>query len=570
MLLFVSACASVSTMETETEPAEQAPRVSQEQEPQTRVPPTRPNLELTEETLYKLLLAEIAGQRGHLDIAVENYLDLARSTRDPEIASRATRIAVYARDDSSAQEAAEIWVELDPENSDAHQVLAVMSIRQGDIEAALKHLEIILEKSTGLLDQKLWMIANLLSKEKDQEVVKIIMEQMMIDHQDDPEALYAYAHVMSRMGDNDRSRELLEKLLILVPDNQNAITSYVSILQKQGESNTAVGWLEKSLEGNDDDFNLRMIYARLLTDIQQFDDARRQFEILIVQAPNNTDVIYALGLLYLQVNRLDESERYFQRLSEQEQRADEASYYLGRIAEEKNDFERASSWYQGIQKGPNYFDAQIRAGILMAKQGKVDEARKHVRSIRTQGAEQQNLLIQAEGELLIEEGRYDDAIAVYDEALENRYNADLLYARAMLAEKMDRLDILERDLRIIIDKEPNHAQALNALGYTLADRTGRHEEAYEFIKQAMDLKPNDFYILDSMGWVLYRLGRLEESIEYLNKALNARNDPEIAAHLGEVLWVKGERDAAKKIWETALQETPEDIRLLDVIKRFNP
>ncbi len=569
ILLFISACASVSTTETETEPAGQAPRVSQEQEPQTRVPPTRPNLELTEERLYKLLLAEIAGQRGHLDIAVENYLDLARSTRDPEIASRATRIAVYARDDSSAQEAAEIWVELDPENSDAHQVLAVMSIRQGDIEAALKHLEIILEKSNGLLDQKLWMIANLLSKEKDQEVVKTIMEQMMVDHQNDPEALYAYAHVMSRMGDNDRSRELLEKLLILVPDNQNAITSYVSILQKQGESNTAVGWLEKSLEGNDDDFNLRMIYARLLTDLQRFDEARRQFEILVVQAPNNTDVIYALGLLYLQVNRLDESERYFQRLSEQGQRVDEASYYLGRIAEEKNDFERASDWYQGIQKGPNYFDAQIRAGILMAKQGKVDEARKHVRSIRTQGAEQQNLLIQAEGELLIEEKRYDDAIAVYDEALENQYNADLLYARAMLAEKMDRLDILERDLRIIIDKEPNHAQALNALGYTLADRTGRYEEAYEFIKQAMNLKPNDFYILDSMGWVLYRLGRLEESIEYLNKALNARNDPEIAAHLGEVLWVKGERDAAKEIWGTALQETPEDTRLLDVIKRFN-
>jgi len=206
----------------------------------------------------------------------------------------------------------------------------------------------------------------------------------------------------------------------------------------------------------------------------------------------------------------------------------------------------------------------------MAKQGKVDEARKHVRSIRTQGAEQQNLLIQAEGELLIEEKRYDDAIAVYDEALENQYNADLLYARAMLAEKMDRLDILERDLRIIIDKEPNHAQALNALGYTLADRTGRYEEAYEFIKQALDLNPNDFYILDSMGWVLYRLGRLEESIEYLNKALNARNDPEIAAHLGEVLWVKGERDAAKEIWGTALQETPEDTRLLNVIKRFNP
>jgi tetratricopeptide (TPR) repeat protein len=568
--LSTSACNTLPTQTSEiTVEDTSSPEVSQEQI-QTRTPPKRPALELTEDILYKLLLAEIAGQRGQLDVAVENYMELARQTRDPKVVGRATRIAIYARDDQSAREAAQLWVELDPENPDAHQVLAIMAVRAGDIDEAIEHLEQILNFSNGLLNQKLWMIANLLGNEKDQEVVMTIMEKLMVDHQEDPEALYAYAHVIARMGDVERSQELLEKILELVPDNQNAITSYISILQKQGNPNAAIEWIEKTLNENQDNFELRMIYARLLTDVKRFDDATEQFEILIQQDPNNKDVLYALGLLSLQVQQLDESKKYFQRLLELEQQVNEASYYLGRIAEEEGDFENASIWYEGVQKGENYFDAQIRAGMLLAKQDKIEEARNHIRSIRVKGKEQESLLIQAEGELLIEEKRYGDAIAVYNTALLDNYDADLLYARAMLAEKMDRLDILEQDLRAILERDPKNAQALNALGYTLADRTERYDEAHELIKRALEISPNDFYILDSMGWILYRLGRLEESIKYLNMALDERRDPEIAAHLGEVLWVIGDRDAAKEIWETALQETPEDNRLLDVIKRFIP
>ncbi len=533
-------------------------------------PAPRPAVELTQEILYKLLLAEIAGQRGQLDIAVQNYLDLARSTRDPAIASRATRIAVYARDDRSSFEAAQIWVELEPDSTDAHQVLAVMSVREGNLEEAMEHFNHIMKNSGGQLDQKLWVIANLLGKEEDQDIVKRIMERLMEGHHDNPEALYAYAHVLARMNDLDRSRETLEKVLTLVPDNINAAMSYVSLLQRQGDNQAAIDWLEGMLGRQQNNFNLRMFYARLLTDEKRFDDARRQFEILVTEAPNNTDVLYALGLLYLQANRLDESMTYFQRLSELGERTADANYYLGRIAEEKNDLGKAIVWYQSLDEGSNYFDAQVRLGMIIGKQGRIEEARQHLKNIRAVDAEQRNLLVQAEGELLTEEKRYEDALAVYNNALQDNYDADLLYSRAMLAEKMNRLDILERDLRTIIEREPNHAQALNALGYTLADRTNRYEEAYQYIKKALELSPDDFYILDSMGWVLYRLGRLEEAIEYLNRALAIRQDPEIAAHLGEVLWVKGDKIAARKIWETALQETPEDARLLDVIKRFNP
>ncbi len=569
MPVLISGCTSVPLQQQEAATAGSAVPAQQTAAGQY-TPPPRPDLELTEDILYKLLVAEVAGQRGQLDISVQNYLDVARTTRDPEIVSRATRIAIYARNDQAAYEAAKIWIELDPQNADAHQVLAVMAVRDGNLDQAMQHFDYILKNAEGMMDQKLWVIANLLGKEQDQEVVKQVLERLMEGHQDNPESLYAYAQVMARLNEDDKAMEILRRVLELVPDNVNAHISYVSGLQKQGRIEDALDWLETALGKIEDNFNLRLYYARLLTDEKRFDEARQQFEILVAEAPNNTDVLYALGLLYLQANRLEESATYFERLSSLGERSEEAGYYLGRIAEEKGDINKARTWYESINHGSNYFDAQIRLGMLIAKDGDVDAARKHLQSIRIDDQLQKNILIQAEGELLMEEKRYEDALAVYNKGLEDGYDSELLYARAMLAEKMDRLDLLEQDLKAIIEQDPENAQALNALGYTLADRTDRYDEAYGYIKRALQLRPDDFYILDSMGWVLYRMGRLEESVDYLNRALNVRRDPEIAAHLGEVLWVKGDKAAAREIWDTALKETPQDTKLLDVIKRFVP
>ena len=536
------------------------------------VEPVRPNIELTGDLMYKILLAEFAGQRGRLDIALANYMDLARTTRDPRIVERATRIAVYARNNKDATEAATLWAQLDPLNPDPQQVLAVMALRNGDMDKALEHLQNILDYSHGELDQKLWMIANLLSTEKDQDLIMKVMQKLIETRQDQPEALYAFAHVAARLGKLDQARDLLQRTLKLAPDNDNAIMTYIAVLQRQDRMDEAVSWLEKTLKARkSNDFNLRLMYARLLTDVKRYDDARRQFEILAVQAPNNTDVLYALGLLYLQENRLDDARTYFKRLAKHSENSNEANYYLGRIAEEREHLKQAAIYYQAVQGGESYFDAQVRLGMIIARQGYIEEARKHLRSVQARGLKEADILVQAEAEMLMEQKRYADAMDVYDQALAKRgYDSELLYARAMLAEKMGRLDILERDLRRIIAKEPNHAQALNALGYTLADRTDRYDEAYDLIKRALAINPDDYYVLDSMGWVLYRQGKLDEAQRYLRRALKLRKDPEIAAHLGEVLWVSGDRKGAREVWNTALQETPRDRKLLDVIKRFNP
>jgi len=530
----------------------------------------RSRIELSGDILFKVIVAEIAGHRGKITTATNYYLDLARTTLDPAIIERATRVAVYSRNNEASYEAAKLWVDIDPGNPDPHQVLVVMELRQGNLDKALQHLEIILGASDGEFDQKLWMVANFLGGEDDKSMVIKLMERLMVNHMNDTDALYAYAHVSSRIGDNERAESLFERILELEPENETAIMAYVYFLKNKGDVKKALNWLKNSLKDLNKNFNLRMSYARILTDVKRFDEARNQFQILYEQKPNNPDLLYALGLLSLQQDQSIESEKYFKRLLELKKYIYNSNYYLGRIAEEKNELNNASNFYHDVQGGENYYDALIRISLIFAKQGNIKKALTNIRSIERPQDKNRNILIQAEGEILINEERYDEALDVFDKAIEQQSHPDLLYSRAMLAEKINRLDILEADLTSIIEKDPNNATALNALGYTLADNGIRLEDAYNYIKRAYELSPDDFYILDSMGWVLYRLGRLDEAIEFLQKALDLRNDPEVAAHLGEVHWVMGNKQAAKTVWESALKNTPTDDKLLKVIERFIP
>ena len=530
----------------------------------------RPKIKLSKDILFKIMVAEIAGHRGKIETTTRHYLDLARATLDPLIVERATRIAVYSRNDEASFEAAKLWADIEPKNPDPHQVLTVMYLRQSNLNKALNHLEIILKVSDGDFDQKLWMVANFLSSEKDKSLVIKLMESLMVNHMNDADALYAYAHVSSRIGDIERAELLFERVIELKPDNEAATMAYIYLLKSNGDMNKALNWLETILKNRDENFNFRMTYARLLTDAKRFDEAREQFKILYSKKPDNTDLIYALGLLSLQQNQPTESEKYFKRLLELKKYVFDANYYLGRIAEEKNELDTANNFYFNVQGGDNYYDALIRVSLIFAKQGNIEKALTNIRSIEKPKDTNRNILIQAEAEILMGERRFEEALDVFNTAIEKKSHNDLLYSRAMLAEKVNRFDILESDLMSIIEKDPNNSTALNALGYTLADRGERLEEAYNYIKRAYELSPGDFYILDSMGWILYRLGRLDEAVDFLQKALNLRNDPEVAAHLGEVHWVMGNKQAAKIVWETALKDTPADDRLLKVIERFIP
>ena len=274
-------------------------------------------------------------------------------------------------------------------------------------------------------------------------------------------------------------------------------------------------------------------------------------------------------MLLLQTNDLEPAEVQFRKLTADPERRATAWFYLGQIAESQDKLDQALSAYRNVDRGDHRLNAQIRASAIMAEQGDMSGARRHLHAQRGSNQSESIRLFRAEAELLGRKDMVDEALKVYDKGIvEFPTDSGLLYARAMMAVRADRIDEVERDLRSILSREPDNADALNALGYTLADRTERYDEAYELIKRAYQLKPDDHYIVDSMGWVLYRLGRLDEAVKHLRRALELKPDPEVAAHLGEVLWVMGDQSGAKDVWQTALEAQPEDKRLLDVLKRF--
>ena len=327
--------------------------------------------------------------------------------------------------------------------------------------------------------------------------------------------------------------------------------------------------LEEFLERLPESGIVRMAFARMLVDAERYDEARAEFEHLVAEEPENDDARYALGLLLVQTNLLDEAARQFEALAYRESRRDAAHYYLGRIAESQERYADAIGSYRRVRRGEHRLNAQIRVAALLADSGEVEAARRHLHGIRSETTQEAVRIYSAEAGLLARFARYDEAMEIYDTSLEEfPGNPDLLYARGMLAARMDRLDVLERDMRAIIAREPDNADALNALGYTLADRTDRLEEAYALIKRAIELKPDDHYIIDSLGWVLHRLGRHREALVQLRRAMSINPDPEIAAHLGEVLWVLGNKVEARGVWSTALESAPDDEHLLDVIERF--
>jgi tetratricopeptide (TPR) repeat protein len=528
-----------------------------------------PAAKLTPELLYDLLLAEIAGQRGQTDLAARLYLEAARSTRDPRVAERATRIALLARDREKAAAAATLWVQADPENRGAREILVQLLLDEGNYEAAKPQLERLLAGGQEESLERYLIVATLLGHAPDPQAALKVMDGLVKKDGASPEALAALSTLALRADRPEEARASVERALQLRPEWIQAMLLRARILVAQGESAEAVRYLGEMVQRHPDERDLRLGYARLLIDANQLEQALAQFQVLRKDNGNDEDVLFTLGLLSMELGRPEQAREYLLKLADRGERVYEARYFLGQMAESERHFDEADRWYAGVKGGRYYLDARIRQALLPARQGDVEGARKRLQAIPVSGREAEARVSLAEGDMLREAGRLREALEVYNHALEKfPDDADLLYARALLAERMDDLNRAETDLRQILSHDPDSAEALNALGYTLADRTDRYQEALGYIQRALALKPNDPYILDSMGWVQYRLKNYGEALKYLHRAMDLQQDPEIASHLGEVLWVTGARDEAKRVWDRALQASPNSPSLQEVIRRF--
>jgi len=531
--------------------------------------PTVVQESLTGPLLFDILAGELAGQRGQLEVSVEYYLQAMKASADPRVAQRALRVALYSKDEKAALLAARRWVELAPHEPDALQALATLELRHGDEAAALKHLATYLE-DTDETTENFQRVASLLASEQDQDAALRVMGALAKQYSRSPEAWLAYAQLAVHDNRWPLALSTIEHTLALRPDWTEALILRATIQLKAGDVAQALAGLGDAVQQQPGNVDLRLAYARLLIEQNRNSEAETQFERVLETAPDNADALYALALLAIDDEQLERGQAYLRRLMEVGERENEAQYFMGRIEEQREDYPAAIEWYEKVDEGDYALEAKVRAANLLMKQGDLKGARRLLARVRARDPRLALRLYLVEGDLLVQAGELEQAMALYNKVIAiSPDNKDVLYARALLAEKLDNIDQTERDLLRILELDPENAHALNALGYTLADRTDRLTEALGYIQKALELAPDEVAIIDSMGWVQYRMGNTEAAIRYLRQAYEASDhDGEIGAHLGEVLWVSGDQAGARQVWEQARQKNPDNVILRDVMSNF--
>jgi len=573
-LLVLAACAE-QPMQPGAEPAEQPGSQAPAQKPRVVVRPTvkpsvLPQQELSQAILFKLLLAEIALQRGQNNVAVQSYLELARETRDPRIAQRATEVAWNSRFLGVALETAGIWLAADPESTQARQVLATLLVSQSRLAEAEPYLEKSLAADKENLGHNFLQLNTLLGRHPDKAAVLALTQNLAKPYPTLPEAHYSIAQAAVGAGRSELALAEIRSALKYRPDWEQAALFQGQLLQRTSNAD-ALAYYQGYLRSYPQAMDVRLNYARLLVTDKKYTEARNEFQALLKEFPNNPDVSMAVGLLSLQLNDYDTAETQLQHALETNYKdPDTVRFYLGQANEERKNFDEALRWYGSVSGGDQYVPARARYASILAKQGRLPEARKYLEAAGRNGQERVQFT-QAEAQLLRDANEFREAFDLLGQALEKDPDSpELLYDHAMAAEKIDRIDVLESNLRKVIELKPDYAHAYNALGYTLADRNTRLPEAYTLIEHALKLAPEDPFIIDSMGWVLYRMGQNDASITFLKHALELRPDAEIAAHLGEVLWAAGKHDEARKVWTSALKDNPANEVLLATVKKFSP
>ena len=541
--------------------------IAESKVPKRPRPSDYPVAPFPKDALYQLLVAEVAGYRGEYSTALEKYVDMALKTRDAGVAQRAAMLAVYLKRYEEALTTSKIWVEQEPDSIEARRYLSEQLLRIGDMEQAIVHMEAI-KNLGGLANFESFAYSAANMDDKGREVLLEAMSRMLAEYPGDEQLMFSKAVLLEQSGQLEEALQLANQLLVSKKDI-NVIVLKVNALKDLLRTDEALIFLESTLEELADKRRLRLIYARMLFEAERLVDAEKQYEQVHQQAPNDSDILFALALISMEQGKDESAKGYLNQMIRFNRRANEAHYYLGSIADKNDEIPQAISEYKMVGPGREYLAAQVRIAALLADQDRLDDARAHLENQRANNPDRYNRLVMIEGQLLSERGHEAEFFELLEMVIQKQpENVELLYFRAMTGQSLGRLDVLEQDLLRVIEIDPGNADAMNALGYTLADQTDRHDEALVLIERALEIKPNEAAFIDSLGWVQYRLENYKDAVTNLRKALSLFDNDEVAAHLGEVLWVSGEQQEARNVWQKALDARPDSDILKRVIKRF--
>ncbi len=540
-------------------------------EPEAEKSLNLPRLELSGQMLYEFLMGDVASQRGIPGMAAQIYMKLADSTRDPRVASRAAHLAYDAHDMDKAVEAFNLWLELEPSSLQAKQMLSMMLVGGGRLDEARPLLVDMLAAYPGRAGHALMKIYPFLAQHPDKIAVFDLLHQLTQPYLHVAEAHLVLAQAAGAAGKHELALDEVRQARSLRAEWEMAALFEAQLLQQEAPQQT-LEVLRKYLASYPDAPDARLLYARILLEQKQYAESRVEFQRLLDIHPENADLAFAVAILSLEMGELERAENGLQ-LALARGKKDEGTvyYYLGQLSEAKKNNEAALQNYRKVQGGEYVFAARLRAAYLLYSAGKLEEARDYLHQTVSQNNQQRVQLMSLEAQILHEAKQPEAAYQILMQGLEKLPNhPGLLYDAAMLAEKIGKHEVFEQLMRKVIQIKPDNAQAYNALGYSMLERNERVQEGMQLVEKAIQLAPSDTGIIDSVGWGHYRLGNIPKSLEFLRRAYTANPDPEIAAHLGEVLWVQGEKGEAKKVWDNALKSHPDSEVLQEAVKRFLP
>ena len=526
--------------------------------------------DLLARTVFQSLVGDLALQRGEMELGVSAWADLARRTRDPEVIARAAEVAAATRQYDLALELTALWLQVEPESTKARQTESTLLLLANRLDDLAPQIASLLEQDKANVAGSLMHLNRMLGRHSDKKAVQRLIDRVATPYGDLPEAHFAMGLAAVSANDLMRAQGEFQKALQQRPDWESAELAYAQLLARTSPS-SAIESLNEFLARKPDARDARLTLARLLISERKYDAARAQFDILLKDSPDNPDLVYPVAMLALQQGDAAGARSQLEKLLKLDFPDKSAvHFFLGQLDEEEKKPDLALDHYRQVTAGDQYIAARGRAAQILLRQGKLEEAREQLHTTRGGTPAEKIQLILVEAQLLREAGRGEESYALLEAALAKQPdNPELLYETALAAERQGKPQVLEKHLGHLIKLKPDHAHALNAFGYSLAERNIRLAEAHKLLTQALALAPQDPFIMDSMGWVLFRQKDYAGALTYLRKAYALRPEADIAAHLGEVLWALGNVEEAKKYWREARGKEPDNTTLRETLARLN-
>ena len=564
--LFISAatgCAVVPAQQSNNEPAVQG-QIHDEKALASEA-------NRTSELLFHYLLGDIASRRGDGSRAAESMAKAARISADPQVAVRAYRLSMHAGHFESALEISELLRRLLPESDQPYFMTLKVLTKLGRHDAFFDQLVLLLDRTSSSVGSHLRRASEILGQEPDPAVWLPVMERLVERYRHDAQVYLAQAWLAYRAERPEVADSALNQALVVRPGWEEVAMMQLSHFNRSDNRKQLADYAESFLRDYPDSSELRITWARLLAEWDEYERALTQFTELVERDPENREAVYPAAVLNMELGNDLMATRMFVRYLELDPEHDQSRLFLARIAAGQIRYDEALSWLSAVTSDEHVFDAQLRTAFVLVDAKRIDEALAHLLQIVPDSVPEQVRIYLAQERILHQSQGPEAALELLDTALiDVPGHGDLLYARGLVAAQLKLVDKHEADMRRLIELEPDNAHAYNALGYTLADQTDRLNEALVLIERALTLLPEDPFILDSMGWVHYRLGNTDLAREYLQKAIDLRMDAEIAAHLGEVLWMDGERDQARAVWQRGHEDDPDNSVLRETLQKFEP